>query len=298
MAAVLGFGSALIVGPCVTPPLAAALIYVLRTGDVLRGSSALFALGLGMGLPLLAFGTLGARALPRSGPWLAAVKSVFGFMFLGLAMWMASRLLHPHAVAIGWGFLFIGFGAWVGLRGLADTTPAAGVRRVAKAGTSAVVVGFGFFLLLGGALRLQEPLQTLAAIGLVAHLDAPDLEDDGFEVVDSEAALVAAINEASLDRRTVLVDFSAEWCSECRIMERTVFADPQVRRNMRGLRLIRADLTDFDASRRKLMQRFSVVGPPTLIFLDPAGKEIDGTRTLGSVDVNDFLGRIARARRG
>jgi thiol:disulfide interchange protein DsbD len=90
-AAIMGFGSALVVGPCVTPPLAAALVYVAQTGDVVRGASALFALGLGMGLPLLAFGTFGARILPKSGPWLAHVKHVFGFVFVGLAIWIASR---------------------------------------------------------------------------------------------------------------------------------------------------------------------------------------------------------------
>ena len=111
-AALLGFGSALIVGPCVTPPLAAALVFVAQTGEVARGSLALFALGLGMGLPLIAFGVLGARVLPRSGAWLARVKHIFGFVFIGLAIWMASRVLPVALTATAWGALFIAIGLY------------------------------------------------------------------------------------------------------------------------------------------------------------------------------------------
>src|SRR5262249_23376647 len=111
-AAALGFGSALIVGPCATPPLAAALVYVAQTGQVLRGSFALFALGLGMGLPLVAFGVLGARVLPRSGAWLTRIKHIFGFVFIALAVWMLSRVMPVRLMAAAWGVLFIAIGGY------------------------------------------------------------------------------------------------------------------------------------------------------------------------------------------
>src|SRR5262249_24918709 len=111
-AALLGFSSALIVGPCVTPPLTAALVYVAQTGNALRGSSALFALGLGMGLPLLLLGAFGATVLPKSGSWLIRINQVFGIVLLGVALWMMSRILPLPLIAAGWGVLVVGIGVW------------------------------------------------------------------------------------------------------------------------------------------------------------------------------------------
>src|SRR5260370_32314684 len=113
-AALLGFGSALIVGPCVTPPLAAALLYVAQVGDLARGASALFALGLGMGVPLLAFGTFGAGLLPKSGPWLVRIKHVFGFVFIGMAVWMLSRIVPEWLTLELWGACLMGLGLYLG----------------------------------------------------------------------------------------------------------------------------------------------------------------------------------------
>jgi thiol:disulfide interchange protein DsbD len=113
-AALLGFGSAMIVGPCVTPPLAAALLYVAQAGDLARGASALFALGLGMGVPLLAFGTFGAGLLPKSGPWLVRIKHVFGFVFIGMAVWMLSRVVPEWLTVELWGACLIGLGSYLG----------------------------------------------------------------------------------------------------------------------------------------------------------------------------------------
>ena len=283
-AAIMGFGSALIVGPCVTPPLAAALVYVAQTGDVLRGASALFALGLGMGLPLLAFGTFGAGILPNSGPWLAHVKHLFGFVFVGLAIWIASRVLPDPAVAILWAAMAGCVAAYLA----AVMIPARGQRpsRAVTVAVGVLVAGIAFIgASLGDSLGLPPGFGYVSASRFVAT--AKPVE---FKTVTTQQALDDVLAKARQARRPVVLDFSAEWCAECHVMDRTVFSDPVVRERLRDFDLIRADATDYNGDSRSLMKRFGVVGPPTVIFLDAGqGQEAADTRIIGPVDPAAFL---------
>jgi thiol:disulfide interchange protein DsbD len=300
--AALGFGSALIVGPCVTPPLAAALIYVAQTGQVLRGSLALFALGLGMGLPLVAFGMLGAKVLPRSGAWLARVKHIFGFIFIALAIWMLSRVMPVRLVAAIWGALFLAVGGY-----FFSALVFARSRRpshFAAASIGALSIVYGGALLVGAGTATYEPLQPLAAVGLVTAPANATGEPDGlhtatneFRIVTNGADLDRAIDLAQKQDRVVMVDFSADWCTECKLMERNVFSQEVVRRASRGMLLVRADLTHFDRDSKELMKRFGVVGPPTIVFLSPEGREIQEARIVGDVGVAGFLSKLAKAIR-
>ena len=285
----------MIVGPCVTPPLAAALVFVAQTGEVARGSLALFALGLGMGLPLIAFGVLGARVLPRSGAWLSRVKHIFGFIFVGLAIWMASRALPVALTATAWGALFIAVGLYLDVPSLLEAPRwrSAGLMR-ATAGVLALF--YGCVLVIGAALSDYGPLQPLVSAGLVAS--ASDARaSDAFQVVSNEADLDKAIELGRRQGKSIMVDFSADWCTECRLMERNIFAQDAVRQQLRDLLLIRADLTHFDTSSKKLMRRFAVVGPPTVVFLNPDGREITDARVVGDVWVSGFLNKLAKASR-
>jgi thioredoxin:protein disulfide reductase len=294
-AALLGFGSALIVGPCVTPPLAAGLLFVAQTGEAARGSLALFSLGLGMGLPLIAFGVLGARVLPRSGAWLSRVKHIFGFIFVALAIWMASRALPVALTATAWGAMFIAIGLYLDVPLLLEAPRwrSAGLTRAA-AGVLALF--YGCVLVIGAALSDYGPLEPLVLAGLVVSTsDARG--SDGFQVVSNEADLDKAIDLGRRQGRNIMVDFSADWCTECRLMERNIFAQDVVRQQLRGLLLIRADLTHFGASSKSLMQRFAVVGPPTVVFLNPDGSEITDARVVGDVGVDGFLNKLAKASR-
>lgn len=293
-AALLGFGSALIVGPCVTPPLAAALVFVAQTGEVARGSLALFALGLGMGLPLIAFGVLGARVLPRSGAWLSRVKHAFGFIFVGLAIWMASRVVPLALTATAWGAVFIAIGLYFDVPRLFEE-PRWRSASLARAGTGVLALLYGCVLVIGAALSDYGPLQPLASIGIVASADASAA--DGFQVIANEADLDRAIDLGRQQGRGIMVDFSADWCTECRLMERNIFAKDEVRQQLRGWLLIRADLTHYDLSSKSLMQRFAVVGPPTVVFLNPDGSEIRDARVVGDVGIDNFLDKIAKAWR-
>lgn len=301
-AAALGFGSALIVGPCVTPPLAAALIYVGQTGQVLHGSLALFALGLGMGLPLVAFGALGAKVLPRSGAWLMRTKHVFGFVFLALAVWMLSRVLPVRLMAAAWGGLFLAMGGYFLLIWL-QAKPRKSTH-VAAAALGALSVAYGGALAAGAGVAIYEPLQPLAALGLVTapanatgSADGLHLVSNQFRIVTNGADLDGAIDAARKQGRTIMLDFSAEWCTECKLMERNVFSQEAVRRAFRNFVLVRADLTHYDRDSKDLMKRFGVVGPPTIIFLSPEGHEIQEARIVGDVGVSGFLSKLAKAIR-
>jgi thiol:disulfide interchange protein DsbD len=294
-AALLGFGSALIVGPCVTPPLAAALLYVAQTGNIARGSSALFALGLGMGVPMLIFGSFGAKALPRSGPWLVGIKHVFGVMFLGLAFWMVSRLMPLSLIAAGWGVLLIGLGVYLGTQYIAARNSPL-LRHFMTATASVLLTLYGGILVAGAAFDKYEPMRPLVYVGLYQGSIDP-ARDVNFRIVSTASDLDEAIAAARGAGKTMLVDFSAEWCTECKIMERTVFSEANVQQKLNEFSLIRVDMTNFDRNSKKLMARFDIVGPPTMIFLDRQGTEITGTRIIGFVDAPDFLNRIAKALR-
>ncbi len=292
-AALLGFGSALIVGPCVTPPLAAALLYVAQTGDLARGAAALFALGLGMGVPLLAFGTFGAGMLPKSGRWLVRIKHVFGFVFIAMAIWMLSRVTPEWLTFELWGAYLIGLGMYLG------ATSAFSKKfwrncRVGPEIAGAVVLGCGALLLVG-SIPGHDLLRSLPIFNLLGFNDeVPRVE---FQTVNSLATFDAAMVAARTTGKPVLLDFSASWCVECKIIDRNVLANKAVRARMRDLVLIRADMTDYNDDSGALMQRFHVVGPPTMIFLDAqAGQEIPETRTVGPVDADTFIGKIANAR--
>lgn len=297
-AALLGFTSALIVGPCVTPPLAAALLYIARTGNAIRGSTALFALGLGMGAPLLALGTFGAAALPKSGAWLIRVKQAFGIIFTGMATWMVSRILSLSGLALAWGAFVAGIGLWFGWLAFGPTRSTRVGIRLTAATTASVLAIYGGSLAIGGITGWYAPLFPLVSAGIVPSAAMPGSSPDGFQTVSNESELDAAIQPSRTDGRPILIDFSAEWCTECRLMERTVFANDAVRHRLSGLRLIRADMTHYDPASKKLMARFAVIGPPTLIFLDAAGREVKGTRIVGATIVDDFLDKIAAAERG
>ena len=289
-AVVLGFGSALIVGPCVTPPLAAALIYVAQTGQVMRGSLALFVLGLGMGLPLVAFGVLGAKVLPRSGPWLARVKHIFGFIFIALSIWMISRVVSARLVAAAWGALFFAIGSCSILSFVRASRRRLPEFAAVTVGILAIVCGGA--LIVGAGTSTYGLLRPLETVGLITYPANASAYKDRFRVATSEADLEDAIRAGRMQGRAIMVDFSAEWCTECKLMERNVFSQEAVRQKLREVLPVRADVTAFDRESKNLMKRFAVVGPPTIIFLNPDGTEIQEARVVGNIGMSGFLSKL------
>ncbi|MCD1645087.1 protein-disulfide reductase DsbD [Aurantimonas coralicida] len=283
--AALGFTSALIVGPCVTAPLAGALIYIGQTGDVGLGAAALFALGLGQGVPLVAFGTFGAGIMPKAGPWMQVVTRAFGIAFLALAIWMIGRILPPVVSLWLWAALLIGIG--VTLIGLGGT---GGTRRRLSQTAGVLAVIHGGTLAVGAVAGANDPLRPLAP--LATNGAARVAETLSFDMVEAPEAVAEAI--ASGDRSTLLY-FTADWCVSCDVIEREVFGDPAVQARLAGYRLLKVDVTDEQAGTTSLMSELSVVGPPTMLFVDPNGAEAPGSRVVGEISAQDFLERIRLA---
>ncbi|MDZ4112940.1 MAG: protein-disulfide reductase DsbD [Brevundimonas sp.] len=292
-AAGMGFVSALIVGPYVTAPLAGALLYIAQTGDLALGAGALFALGLGKGVPLIMFGTMGARLLPKAGPWMNRVKVVFGFLFLATAWWLGSRILPPVVTLVTGAALLLMAAAALGLF-QSDPAHGLGARMARVAGLAATV--WGVMLLVGAGAGATDPLQPLEPFGGARAAAAP--QDYSETVVTDEAGLRQATALASQSGRPSLVYFTADWCVSCKVIEREVFEDPEVRARLGEVSLIKVDVTKTDAEARSLMEAFAVVGPPTMIFLDAEAREPADTRIVGETGAKGVLEALTLTQGG
>ncbi|MDI9237601.1 protein-disulfide reductase DsbD [Lysobacter sp. LF1] len=287
--AVMGALSALIVGPCVAPPLAAAVLYIGQTQDPAFGGAALFLLAMGMGVPLLAFGVAAGKGLPTSGPWMVGVQRVFGFVFLGLAVWMLSRILPPPATLALWGVLLLA----------AAAATAVAIR--AARGNGVRAVGWTMALLLGvvGAAQVvgamagsHDPLKPLAGLraGGVREAELP------FRKIKSLADLDREVAAAKAAGKPVMLDFYADWCVSCKEMEKYTFPEPAVQQALSGFVLLKADVTANDDDDQALMKRLGIIGPPaTLYFHD--GAERRELRLFGFEDAAKFAERAGRAAR-
>jgi thiol:disulfide interchange protein DsbD len=261
------------------------LIYIGQTGDVLLGGSALFVMGLGMGLPLLLLGASAGKLLPKSGAWLNSTKAVFGVIMLAVAVWMLSRIL-PVAVTMLLSALLLIIPA-VFLSAI-DPLPvdASGWRKLWK-GLGVAMLAFGILLLIGlsaGNRDLLQPLKGLAVGG--AAQAKPGLV---FERVRSVAELDAKIKQAGAGGKKVMLDFYADWCVSCKEMEAYTFTNPEVQRQLAGFVLLQADVTENNQDDKALLKRFDLIGPPGLMFFDVEGREQKASRVIGYQDAATFI---------
>ncbi|WP_197035015.1 protein-disulfide reductase DsbD [Herbaspirillum sp. RV1423] len=292
-ATALGLLSALLVGPCMTAPLAGTLLYIAQTGHVASGALLLFALGLGMGVPLIIIATLGARYLPKPGPWMERVKGAFGFLLLGTAIWMLQRVAPTSLVLILWGSLLAGLALTLfHLATQIDT----GLRLLCR--SMAFIVGvWAGSMLVGAAAGGDDPLRPLAfAMPSSAAVTATSRENAApllqFNAVGSLQALQAQLDMASRSERPVLLDYSADWCVSCKTIDREVFSDPIVRSALSNVLLLRANVTEDDVDQRALMREYHVIGPPTVMFFNAKGGEQRDARLVGEFSVSDLLQRL------
>ena len=277
----MGVLSAVIVSPCVAAPLAGALLYISQTGDVALGGAALFTMALGMGVPLVAVGVTEGAFLPRAGAWMDGVRRFFGVLLLAVALWVVSPLLPASLVLAAWGMLFIGSGIF--LRAIDPLPPAAtGWLRLWKALGLAVLV-IGVALLVGALSGSRDPLRPLAALtGKAAPVSAPV----PWQRVASLEELQERLKTAG---KPVMLDFYADWCVSCKEMEAFTFSDPKVRAQLDRMLLLQADVTAHSDADRALLKRFSLFGPPGIIFFDAEGREIKGLRVIGYQNAERFL---------
>lgn len=290
-AGVLGALSGLLVGPCMTAPLAGALLYIAQSGNALHGGLILFAMGIGIGLPLLLLVTVGNRFLPKPGAWMNLLKGVFGFLFFATALLMLRPVLDES--------LWLGLcGALLLIAAYSAWKQSQGFGRVAQLfGASSLLLGlWGSLLVIGAAGGSDNPYQPLQVYSAGRTGVAAPSAHDAFTTIKEPAALQRELDAAKVQGQWVLLDYYADWCVSCKVMEKQVFGKPQVLEALSDVRLLRLDVTADNAASRELLGRYKVPGPPSLLWIGPNGEERRSQRITGEVDAGTFLQRWTTTR--
>jgi len=289
-AAVLGVVSSLLVSPCVSAPLAGALLYISASGDAFGGGLKLFLLGLGMGTPLLLVATGGAAWLPKSGPWLVYVKNAIGVLLLALAIALLSRVLPGQVTLLLVGLLLGGVGLFLGALEFVYKPPR---KRLGQL--------LGLFLLFyamacwyGAFSGQSDLLNPLGRTAVVATGNQPQ-SNSAWQTVSIPADLDRVLAEAKASGTPLLLDWYADWCISCKVIEHEVLNDAKVVERLKGYRLIRFDITASNAEQRTLLDRYTLFGPPALMFFGPDGVERVDVRVIGEINATDFAERVAKA---
>ena len=287
----MGFFSALVVSPCVSAPLAGVLLSVSTLGEPLMGAIALFALGLGLSTPLMFLGASEGRFMPKAGLWLNRVKQTFGIMLLGVAVILLSRVINGSMVLVLWAILSVGTGFWLNLW--------MGKWRIIWRSASYVLLIWGATLLVGAATGGTNPLQPLDFIRSSTPSIAssspttnnPVVTTADFQAIPNINELDAVIAAATANNQRVLVDFYADWCVSCKVMDREIFAQADVQQQLNSWLLLRVDVTKNTDDDRALMERFQIFGPPAILFFEQ-GRELSDKRIIGEVNKNTFVTHI------
>ncbi len=286
-AASLGALSALLVGPCMTAPLAGALLYIAQSGDGVRGGLALFSLGLGSGLPLLLAITIGMRWLPKPGNWMQSVNRVFGYALLATAIIVTRPILDDSLFVGLWGAWLLAIAVQIGLNEKANW------RFVSR--YLALLLGiWSGIMLLGSATGGDDPLRPLANLSVQGNSASSAQSMQRFSDMQQ---LQEQLKQAQLDGKWVLLDFYADWCVSCKVMEKTVFAKSDVQQALADVRLLQADVTLNTAQQQQLMKDLKIMGPPTILFYDPQGVEQRQQRITGEVSATEFLQHFTSAQK-
>lgn len=286
--AIMGFLSALIVGPCMAAPLAGALIYIGQTGDPVLGGTALFAMSLGMGVPILIVGTSAGKFLPKAGTWMDKVKAVFGVLLLLLAVWMLDRVV-PTAVTM-WLAAVILLVSAVYMGALTRVLPDSPSRALLAKGLGVVVLVYAISLMLGALAGNKSLLYPLKGIGGGAAVQ--QTAELPFVKVTTPEQLQVELDKARNAGQPVMLDFYADWCVACIELEVFTFADAGVQRALDRFHLIKVDVTANDEPAKALNKAYSIIGPPALIFFTDAGEKLEHKTLIGVVKPSDFINHI------
>jgi thiol:disulfide interchange protein DsbD len=289
-AAALGVLSSLLVSPCVSAPLAGALLYISASGDALGGGLKLLALGLGMGTPLVLFAVGGGALLPKSGPWMITVRNAFGALLMAVAVWLLERVV-PGTVALAlWGLLAAGVALWLGVL---ELTPKTHHQKVAQLLGLPLLV-YAVIAWIGALQGESDPLRPLGHGAAV--IGAPvQAAESRWQTITSPAELDAALASAKSAGQPLLLDWYADWCISCKVIEREVLAAPEVTARLGGYRLVRFDITESSAEQRALLDRYQLFGPPAILFFGGNGDEWKDLRVVGEIKAADFAERLGSA---
>jgi thiol:disulfide interchange protein DsbD len=277
-AAIMGCLSTLILSPCVTAPLIGVLTYIAQTKNVLLGSLTLFFLSLGMGTPLLLIGTSAGKWLPESGSWMNAVKAFFGILLLAVAIYLMARIL-PSSVTMGlWASLLIFSGIYAGALTHSRTN-----QEKFTQGVGIILLGYGLLILMGASMGSTNPIQPLANIHTI-NRESSSLET---KEIQNLAGLKNTL--AQTNGKPIMLDFYADWCASCKVMEATTFKDAAVINALNHFKVIKIDVTANNADDKAMMSYFNVVAPPTFIFFNKQGKQLNNLKLVGESSAEQFL---------
>lgn len=281
----MGFFSALVVSPCVSAPLAGVLLSVSTLGNPVLGGMALFALGLGLSTPLMMLGASEGKFMPKAGLWLNRVKQCFGVLLLGVAIVLLSRVITGTSMLFLWAALCVGSGFWLNQWG--------GKWRIVWRSAAYMLLIWGATLLVGAALGATDPLKPLSVVNHATTLTNTSItqQTNYFKTIHSLSELEENLGLAQANNQKVLVDFYADWCVSCKIMEKEVFEQAEVQSALQDWVLLKADVTQNSAQERELQQYFTIFGPPAILFFNNS-QEINNTRLVGEVDKGQFLSHL------
>jgi len=284
---IMGFLSALIVGPCVTPFLATALSYVIAGGSAIKGGISLFAMGLGMGIPILIICGWGVNALPKAGPWMNTIKNIFGFLMMAVALYLLDRILNPIASLVLWASLLTI--APIKLGAFSNLTKTNGLWHLLVKAAGLIVLGYGlllWLLVIKGGGDIQQHIESL-----IYGENIKSSESIQFQIVESENQINLAISETENSNKLLVIKFYADWCVSCNKLERVVFSNSNVIQALQSTLALTADVTANNKGNQQILARFNLVGPPAILFFKD-GKEQRSHRIIGEISATDFLEHI------
>ncbi len=289
-AAIMGALSAIIVGPCVAPPLAGALLYISQTGNALLGGMALFAMGLGFGVPLLIIGSSAGSLLPKAGVWMDTIKRVFGVVMLAVAIWFLERILPAQLGLLLWAALLIISAVYLGALDSVDKD--AGWARLWK-GLGVVFLIYGLVLIVGAASGGKNVYRPLQALSIGTSTTQPQ-QHLPFTRIKNIAQLSAEIDKAGEADKLLMLDFYADWCVVCKEMEEYTFSDPNVQKLLQNVVLLQADVTANDEEDRALLKKYDLYGPPAILFFTSDKQEQLAYRVVGFLEASEFAAHISQ----
>ena len=284
---IMGFLSALIVGPCVTPFLATALSYVIAGGSAIKGGISLFAMGLGMGIPILIICGWGVNALPKAGPWMNTIKNIFGFLMIAVALYLLDRILNPIASLVLWASLLTI--APIKLGAFSNLTKTNGLWHLLVKAAGLIVLVYGlllWLLVIKGGGDIQQHIESL-----IYGENIQSSESIQFQIVESENQINLAISETENSNKLLVIKFYADWCVSCNKLERIVFSNSNVVHALQSTLALTADVTANNKDNQQILARFNLVGPPAILFFKD-GKEQRSHRIIGEISATDFLKHV------
>lgn len=284
--AVMGCLSTLILSPCVTAPLIGALGYIAQSGDITLGVLSLFFLSLGMGTPLLLIGTSAGKWVPKAGHWMNGVKSFFGVLLLAVAIHLLARILPGVIIMVLWAALLIFCGLYLG----ALTRSTSNAERFLQ-GLGILCLIYGFLILIGASKGNTHPLLPLISTSTHEHSSVEDAQI----LVKTPLELQQAL--ANTHGQPILIDFYADWCESCKVIENTTLQDADISLLLRDFIVLKVDITKNNHDSKALLHQFNVIAPPTFIFLDRAGKELQHLRLVGEISTNTLFEHLSQTLR-